>query len=117
MLTLDQFSESVLFQCDRCRFVGELFIDIIEEEGSYHCWNCMNQMNLMKKFQAQERKSMLLNDKSLQGESLFECDECRTLGEIGTIFVDEKGLNHCLTCWSQHNQKRSVKHHLVVIEQ
>ncbi len=116
MLTLDQFSESVLFQCDRCRFVGELFIDIVEEEGSYNCWNCLSQMILEKKSKSQEREHMLLNEKSLQGEPLFECDECHTIGEIGTIFVDEKGLHHCLTCWSQQNQKRSSQSRLAVIE-
>jgi len=42
MLILDQFSESVLFQCDRCRMVGELITDIIEDDGFYHCWRCLS---------------------------------------------------------------------------
>ncbi len=42
MLILDQFSESVLFQCDYCQRVGELFADIIEDDGSYHCWRCLS---------------------------------------------------------------------------
>jgi hypothetical protein len=45
MLKLDPFSENVLFQCDRCRFVGELITAIIEEEGSFYCWNCLHEMN------------------------------------------------------------------------
>jgi hypothetical protein len=45
MLKLDQFSESVLFQCDRCRFIGELITEIVEEEGHYHCWKCLNEIN------------------------------------------------------------------------
>jgi len=51
MLILDQFSESVLFQCDRCRVVGELITDIIEDEGLYHCWRCLsiNQQLEMKR--------------------------------------------------------------------
>ena len=49
MLKLDPFSDNVLFQCDRCRFVGELIIAIVEEEGSYYCWNCLNEMNQQAK--------------------------------------------------------------------
>jgi hypothetical protein len=45
MLTLDPYSENVLFQCDRCRFVGELFTDVVEEEGSFYCWSCLNVIN------------------------------------------------------------------------
>ncbi|HEY5038774.1 MAG TPA: hypothetical protein VIJ93_06870 [bacterium] len=45
MLILDGFSESVLFQCDRCRLVGQLFTDLVEEEGTVYCWNCLNEMN------------------------------------------------------------------------
>jgi hypothetical protein len=51
MLILDQFSESVLFECDRCRMVGELITDIIEDDGSYHCWRCLsiNRQSEIKK--------------------------------------------------------------------
>jgi hypothetical protein len=42
MLTLDPFSESVLFQCDRCRVVGELFTDIVEDDERYFCWRCLS---------------------------------------------------------------------------
>jgi len=42
MLVLDQFSESVLFECDRCRMVGELITEIIEDDGLYHCWRCLS---------------------------------------------------------------------------
>jgi hypothetical protein len=42
MLILDQFSESVLFECDRCRVVGELITEIIEDDGLYHCWRCLS---------------------------------------------------------------------------
>jgi hypothetical protein len=45
MLKLDQFSESVLFQCDRCRHVGMLFTDLIEEEGYFFCWRCLDEVN------------------------------------------------------------------------
>ena len=45
MLKLDPFSENVLFQCDRCRFVGELIINIVEEDGAYYCWNCLSELN------------------------------------------------------------------------
>ncbi|HTA76612.1 MAG TPA: hypothetical protein VK791_05605 [bacterium] len=57
MLTLDQFSESVLFQCDRCRLVGELITEIIEEEGSYYCWRCLsiNKQLEMKKLKPHKK--------------------------------------------------------------
>jgi hypothetical protein len=42
MLTLDQFSGSVLFQCDRCQVTGELFTDIVEEGERYFCWRCLS---------------------------------------------------------------------------
>jgi hypothetical protein len=60
MLILDQFSESVLFQCDRCRIVGELITDIIEDEGSYHCWRCLsiNRQFEMKKLKAKTKFSV-----------------------------------------------------------
>lgn len=45
MLKLDRYSESVLFQCDRCRRVGELFADLVEEEGHFYCWNCLIAVN------------------------------------------------------------------------
>jgi glutamyl/glutaminyl-tRNA synthetase len=54
MLTLDPYSENVLFQCDRCRFVGELITHIVEEDGSYYCWNCLSEMN--QRSQEQKRK-------------------------------------------------------------
>jgi hypothetical protein len=44
MLQLDRFSESILFQCDRCRHVGELFTDVVEDEGLFHCWRCLGEM-------------------------------------------------------------------------
>jgi hypothetical protein len=56
MLKLDQFSESVLFQCDRCRFVGELFTDLMEEEGYFYCWNCLNVINQSDRKLAKEKK-------------------------------------------------------------
>lgn len=45
MLQLDPFSENVLFQCDRCRFVGELFTHLIEDEGRFLCWSCLHETN------------------------------------------------------------------------
>jgi hypothetical protein len=48
MLKLDQYSESILFQCDRCQHVGELITDIVENEGTYCCWGCLGEMNRKK---------------------------------------------------------------------
>ena len=45
MLILDQFADSVLFQCDRCRFVGELATEIVAEEGAFYCWSCLSEIN------------------------------------------------------------------------
>ena len=44
MLKLDRFSESILFQCDRCQHVGELFTDVVEDEGFFYCWGCLGEM-------------------------------------------------------------------------
>ncbi len=44
MLKLDPYSESILFQCGRCRRVGELFTEMIEDEGSFYCWNCLGEI-------------------------------------------------------------------------
>lgn len=44
MLRLDPYSESILFQCDRCRRVGELFTEMVEDEGSFFCWNCLGEI-------------------------------------------------------------------------
>jgi len=41
MLKLDPYSESVLYQCEGCRRVGELFSQVVEDEGTYLCWNCL----------------------------------------------------------------------------
>jgi hypothetical protein len=59
MLILDQFSESVLFQCDRCRVVGELITEIIEDDGLYHCWRCLsvNRQTRIKKSKPQTKLS------------------------------------------------------------
>ena len=61
MLKLDQFSESVLFQCDRCRHVGELFTDIVEDDGSYHCWNCLNEMKQSEKKTKEKKETHVIN--------------------------------------------------------
>lgn len=45
MLILDQFADSVLFQCDRCRFVGELATEIVAEDGVFTCWACLGEIN------------------------------------------------------------------------
>jgi len=45
MLKLDPFSENLLFQCDRCCFVGELFTEVVADEGTFYCWNCLNEIN------------------------------------------------------------------------
>jgi hypothetical protein len=44
MLKLDQYSESILFQCDRCQHVGELFTEVVVDEGYYHCWGCLSEL-------------------------------------------------------------------------
>lgn len=54
MLRLDPFSESILFQCDRCQRVGELYADMAEDEGEIFCWNCLKEIN---------EKGRRLNDK------------------------------------------------------
>jgi uncharacterized Zn finger protein len=60
MLILDQFSESVLFECDRCRVVGELITEIIEDDGLYHCWRCLsiNRQAAIKKSKPQTKLSV-----------------------------------------------------------
>jgi len=55
MLKLDPFSENVLFQCERCRFVGELITAIVEEEGCFYCWNCLNEIDRAVKKEKQEQ--------------------------------------------------------------
>jgi hypothetical protein len=55
MLTLDQFSESVLFQCDRCRVVGELFTDIVEDDERYYCWRCLSVNRQLETSQKKQR--------------------------------------------------------------
>lgn len=45
MLRIDPFSESILFQCDRCRRIGELCSEMTEEEGEIFCWNCLKEIN------------------------------------------------------------------------
>ena len=56
MLRLDPFSENVLFQCDRCRWVGELFTEVVESEGFFYCWNCLGEINRSDRREAQKRK-------------------------------------------------------------
>ena len=48
MLRLDPYSEGLLFQCDRCRRVGELATDIVAEEDQFYCWSCLNEMKSHK---------------------------------------------------------------------
>ena len=45
MLRLDPFSESILFQCDRCQRVGELCVDMTEDDDEIFCWNCLKEIN------------------------------------------------------------------------
>ncbi len=59
---------------------------------------------------------MLLTDKSPKGEPLFECDSCRETGEIGSIFMDEKGAHHCLSCWCERNVNKAKQRRLSVVE-
>ena len=58
MLGWDPFSESILFQCDRCRRVGELFTEVVEveEEGSFYCWNCMAEIQKLDRKAGWEKK-------------------------------------------------------------
>jgi hypothetical protein len=49
MLSLEADPIGILYQCDRCRTVGELISRIHEEEGTYHCWDCWREVNLMGK--------------------------------------------------------------------
>jgi hypothetical protein len=44
MLTLDPYSEGLLFQCDRCGHVGELMTGIVEKEEQFFCWSCLDVM-------------------------------------------------------------------------
>lgn len=55
MLILDQFSESVLFQCDRCQMVGELFTDIVENDERYYCWRCLSVNRQLETNRMKER--------------------------------------------------------------
>lgn len=48
MLKLDSYAESILFQCDRCRFVGELETEIFAEEGTFHCLSCLEEINRLE---------------------------------------------------------------------
>ena len=48
MLRLDGYSESILFQCDRCQRAGELFTDVVEDEGAFYCWGCLGEMKNKK---------------------------------------------------------------------
>jgi hypothetical protein len=59
---------------------------------------------------------MLLTERSPKGEPLFECDACREVGEIGSIFVDELGAHHCLSCWCERNVSRAKQRRLIVVE-
>ncbi len=70
MLKLDQFSESVLFQCDRCQHVGELFTDIIEEDGTYHCWNCLNVLKRSEKKTKEKKEIHVINGTKPEGRTL-----------------------------------------------
>ena len=116
MLKLDQFSENLFFQCDRCRFVGELFIEIVEEEGHYHCWSCLSEIHRAGKNLQKQRRNMPFTDRNDQGEQWFECVECGAKEKMNSIFTDESGSHHCLSCWCERNQGREKKSRLVVIE-
>ena len=48
MLKLDQYSESILFQCDRCQHVRELFTEVVEDEGTFYCWGCLAELHNQK---------------------------------------------------------------------
>ena len=58
MLKLDPYSESILFQCERCRRVGELFTEMVEEEGSFYCWNCLGEIQQSGRKPAKEREGL-----------------------------------------------------------
>ena len=53
MLKLDSYAEDILCQCERCRFVGNLETEIVEEEGVFFCWACLCEIN------RQENKNIL----------------------------------------------------------
>lgn len=58
MLRLDPFSESILFQCDRCRRVGELSTDLSVEEGTVLCWHCLEGIRKDERRASEARRSV-----------------------------------------------------------
>lgn len=56
MLRLDPYSESILFQCDRCRHIGELITEVVEDEGFFYCWGCLGEMNRKKGKEVKKEK-------------------------------------------------------------
>lgn len=56
MLRLDPYCESILFQCDRCRHIGELITEVVEDEGFFYCWGCLAEMNRKKTKEVKKEK-------------------------------------------------------------
>ncbi len=49
---------------------------------------------------------MQLDDKTLTGEVLYECDRCRIRGERKLFVIEEIGRNFCLSCWLEKEHNR-----------
>ena len=107
MLKLDQFSESILFECDRCLLAGELISQIVEEEGEYFCWNCLKEINLQAKERIIPKMEEFVSPKGeFDRKGFFECVRCRIQGERKSFALEENGGSFCISCWLEKENKR-----------
>jgi hypothetical protein len=112
MLSLDSVSDGILFQCDGCRYVGEIHIEGMSEDGSVYCWKCLGRM----KSESDLRK--VRNTRMTEKRSRFEggqCGRCGVTHEPGSIFEDENGQKFCVTCWLG-KESNGARRRVILIE-
>ena len=49
---------------------------------------------------------MRLNEMTLTGEEIYECDRCRVRGERRTFALMENDYQFCLSCWLEKEHNR-----------
>lgn len=99
MLSLDSVSDGILFQCDGCRYVGEIHVEGMAEDGAVYCWKCLGRMRAEEAQRKARSHRKMEKNHPLSPVENGQCGRCGVIHEPVSIFMDENGQGFCVTCW------------------